>query len=128
MGWLRYEPLGSLLEQTPRTILEVTFMSELPFDHIDFSGARFTHSVFRCVPFVGCDLRGAELTVATFLRCDLRGALFDAATVLHGSRFDGSNVLGVEGLTRAGRAQVKRRFRVPRLGSAVGGADGCVTV
>jgi uncharacterized protein YjbI with pentapeptide repeats len=83
-------------------------LAHTAFDHVDFSGADLTHSVFRCVSFVGCDFRGAELTFATFHRCDLRGALFDRSTILLGSRFDGSNLLGDSGLTRLGRALIQK--------------------
>jgi uncharacterized protein YjbI with pentapeptide repeats len=78
------------------------------FDHVDFSGADLTNAVFDGVSLIGCDFRSAKLTLATFRCCDLRDALFDRSTLLGGSRFDGSSLLGSRGLSRSGRALVCR--------------------
>jgi len=78
------------------------------FDHVDWSGAELGRAVFDQVSLVGCDFRGARLTDVTFRCCDLRDAIFDRATVLLGTRFDGSSLLGARGLSRCARALVRR--------------------
>jgi uncharacterized protein YjbI with pentapeptide repeats len=78
------------------------------FDRVDFSGADLAEAVFDAVSLVACDFRGARLTLATFRGCDLRGARFDRKTLLRGSRFDGSNLVGVTGLSRAGRTLIRQ--------------------
>ena len=87
------------------------------FDRVDFSSADLAHAVFDDVSLVGCDFRGARLTLATFRSCDLRDALFDRATLLRGSRFDGSNLIAARGLSAAGaRAGPQNRGHLPSLG------------
>lgn len=104
------EPLRAerLFTHEEKRDLQGLSLSNTCFDRVDFSGANLTHAMFQNVSLVGCDFRGARLTLATFRRCDLRNALFDRATLLRGSRFDGSNLLGARELSRAARALVRR--------------------
>ena len=88
--------------------LQALALRDTCFDRVDFSSADLAHAVFEGVSLVGCDFRGARLTLATFRCCNLRDALFDRSTLLRGSRFDGSNLIGARGLSAAGRALVRR--------------------
>jgi uncharacterized protein YjbI with pentapeptide repeats len=97
-----------LFSDEEKRSLQGLMLSNTCFDRVDFRDADLADAVFDSVSLVACDFRGARLTLATFQRCDLRGALFDRATLLRGSRFDGSNLLGARGLSRSGRAQVHR--------------------
>jgi uncharacterized protein YjbI with pentapeptide repeats len=87
--------------------LQGLMLTNTCFDRVDFRGADLARAVFNGVSLVASDFRGALLAHAVFRRCDLRGALFDRTTVLRGSRFDGSNLVGARGLSRSGRAQVQ---------------------
>ena len=104
------EPLRAeqLFTHEEKRDLKRLSLSNTCFDHVDFSGANLAHAVFENVSLVGCDFRGAGLLLVTFHRCDLRNALFNRWTLLRGSRFDGSNLLGARGLSRAGRAIVRK--------------------
>ena len=97
-----------LFTQEEKRSLQGISLKGTCFDHVDFSGADLTHAVFENVSLVGCDFRGAKLTLAAFHCCDLRDALFDLSTLLRGSRFTGSTLVGARGLSRGSRALVRR--------------------
>jgi uncharacterized protein YjbI with pentapeptide repeats len=88
--------------------LQGLILANTSFDHVDFSDADLSHSIFDGVSLVGCDFRGAKLTLATFRRCDMRETIFDRSTLLRGSRFDGSSLLGATGLSRSGWVLIHR--------------------
>jgi uncharacterized protein YjbI with pentapeptide repeats len=100
--------LERLFTNSEKRSLQGLRLTHTCFDHADFSRADLSGAVFDSVSLVGCDLRGAILTLATFHCCDLRDALFDRSTVLRGSRFAGSILLGARGLSRSGRLVVHR--------------------
>jgi uncharacterized protein YjbI with pentapeptide repeats len=103
------EPLPErLFTLEEKRALQALSLRDTCFDRVDFSGADLAHALFQSVSLVGCDFRGARLTLATFRCCDLRDAVFDSATLLRGSRFDGSNLIGARGLTSASRTLVRR--------------------
>ena len=97
-----------LFTDEEKLALQGLTLSNTSFDRVDFSGADLAHAVFSHVSLVGCDFRGAKLTLATFFHCDLREALFDRSTLLRGSRFDGSDLSGARGLTRASKVLICR--------------------
>ena len=101
-------PTERLFTDEEKCSLRGLMLANTCFDRVDFRGADLAHAVFDGVSLVACDFRGARLTLALFRRCNLRGALFDRSTLLRGSRFDGSNLVGARGLSRSGRAHVHR--------------------